>query len=69
MNYTQFTTLLKNNNINLFDSQSRVVYYRLNNYINQGYDINNMSLYNFKLLVNALLDNYETRIKYILSLK
>ena len=53
MDYTQFTTLLKNNNINLFDSQSRVVYYRLNNYINQGYDINKMSLYNFKLLVNA----------------
>lgn len=69
MNYEQFTKLLNNININLFDAQSRVVYYRLNNYINQGYNINNMSLDNFKLLTYALLDNYDTRIKYILSLK
>lgn len=69
MKYEQFTALLNNINIKLFDSQERVVYHRLTNYINQGYDISNMSLDNFKLLTYALLDNYDTRIKYILSLK
>ena len=68
LNYVQFITLLNNNSINLFDAESRVVYHRLNNYINQGYDINKLSSTKIKLLIDSLLDNYETRIKYILSL-
>lgn len=68
MNFDSFNILLNDNNINLFDAQSRVAHYRLNKYLAQGYTIDKIKSNNLKLLVESLLDNYDTRIKYILSL-
>ena len=69
MNYNDFNVLLNNNNISLFDAQSRVVHYRLNNYLKKGYTLNKMNQSRLKLLVESLLDNYESRINYLLSLE
>lgn len=68
MEFSNFNTLLNNNDITLFDAQSRVVHYRLNKYLAQGYTIDKIKSNNLKKLVESLLDNHDTKIKYILSL-
>ncbi len=69
MDFNNFNTLLNNNDITLlFDAQLRVVHYRLNKYLAQGYTIDKIKSNNLKKLVESLLDNHDKKIKYILSL-
>ena len=68
MDFNNFNIILNNNNIILFDAQARVVHYRLNKYLAQGYTIDKIKSNNLKNLVDSLLDNHDTKIKYILSL-
>lgn len=73
LNYLEFKNILKYNNINLFDSQYRIIYSRLNN-LNQeqvGGSINNkinkLDNLMLKKLVDSLLSKNINTCKWILQ--